>query len=241
MAWVVAWVAAGAGGRITDRLALPDRLPGFGPAGAICDASRYALWNGFMVDEPQTGPADPDAQLLAAYAAGDPAAPRALTERFAPLAWRLAMRMLRNPADAEDVSQEAMIRLLRMAPGWRSGAGRVSTWFYQVTANLCADRLRRRPAAPLDAAGEIAADDPGPEARLTAAARAAALDRALAALPERQRLAVVLRHVEGLSNAEIAGIMETGVEAVESLTARGKAALRAALLPERAALGFEEG
>jgi RNA polymerase sigma-70 factor (ECF subfamily) len=194
-----------------------------------------------MVDEPQTGLADADAQLLAAYAAGDPHAPRAVADRFGPLAWRLAMRMLRDPAEAEDVSQEALIRLLRMAPGWRSGGARVSTWFYQVTANLCADRMRRRPAVPLEAAGDVASGDPGPEARLTAAARVAALDRALSRLPERQRLAVILRHVEGLSNAEIAAVMETGVEAVESLTARGKAALRAELLSDRAALGFDEG
>jgi RNA polymerase sigma-70 factor (ECF subfamily) len=73
------------------------------------------------------------------------------------------------------------------------------------------------------------------------AARAAALDAALAALPDRQREAVVLRHSEGLSNPEIAGIMGIGVEAVESLTARGKRALAAALAPRRDALGYAEG
>ena len=68
----------------------------------------------------------------------------------------------------------------------------------------------------------------------------AALDAALASLPERQRQAVILRHLEGLSNPEIATILEIGVEAVESLTARGKRALAAALAGQRAELGYED-
>lgn len=68
-----------------------------------------------------------------------------------------------------------------------------------------------------------------------------ALDAALAALPERQRQAVVLRHIEGLSNPEIAEVMQIGVEAVESLTARGKRALAALLSGQRAELGYGEG
>ena len=66
-----------------------------------------------------------------------------------------------------------------------------------------------------------------------------ALDRALALLPERQREAVILRHIEGLSNPEIAEIMGIGVEAVESLTSRGKRGLAAALVGQKADLGFE--
>ena len=70
--------------------------------------------------------------------------------------------------------------------------------------------------------------------------RMAALDAALASLPDRQREAVVLRHIEGMSNPEIAEILQIGVEAVESLTARGKRALAAILSGQRAALGYEE-
>jgi RNA polymerase sigma-70 factor, ECF subfamily len=68
----------------------------------------------------------------------------------------------------------------------------------------------------------------------------AALAAALATLPDRQREAVVLRHIEGLSNPEIAEILQIGVEAVESLTARGKRGLAAALSGQREALGYEE-
>jgi len=84
-------------------------------------------------------------------------------------------------------------------------------------------------------------DAPGAEARLQDGARHDALQNALAALPERQRQAVVLRHLEGLSNPEIAAIMDIGVEAVESLSARGRRSLEQALEGRRAELGYEHG
>ncbi|VDC31184.1 ECF RNA polymerase sigma factor SigW [Pseudogemmobacter humi] len=190
-----------------------------------------------------------DAALLARYGRGDALAARELTARLLPRVLAFASRMLGGDrTEAEDVAQEAMLRLWRAAPGWRSGEAKVSTWLYRVAANLATDRLRSRrrrfrrmlggPLA-LDEAPEPADETPGPEARLIGAERLAALDRALAALPERQREAVVLRHLEGLSNPEIAEVMGIGVEAVESLTARGKRGLAAVLKDQRAALGFE--
>lgn len=181
-----------------------------------------------------------DEALLARYAAGDRVAARVLVLRLAPRAARYAARLLGGDnAEGEDVAQEAMIRLWRAAPGWRGGEARVATWLYRVVTNLAIDRLRaraRRPAVSLPGEGSEPADPaPLPEARLISAERRAALDRALAALPERQRTAVVLRHIEGLANPEIAAILGTGVEAVESLTARGKRALAAALADSDAA------
>jgi RNA polymerase sigma-70 factor (ECF subfamily) len=78
------------------------------------------------------------------------------------------------------------------------------------------------------------------EARLQDALRLSALEAALTELPDRQRQAVVLRHIEGLTNPEIAAVMEIGVEAVESLTARGKRALSALLSGRKADLGYED-
>src|SRR5690606_28131104 len=143
-------------------------------------------------------------------------------------------------AEAEDVAQEAMLRLWRIAGEWRQGEAKVTSWLYRVVANLCTDRLRRRgrmgPA--LDEIAEPPDLSPTAAEAMTEAARAAALDEALAALPERQRQAVVLRHIEGLANPEIAAIMDIGVEAVESLTARGKRALKAMLAGRREELGY---
>lgn len=182
-----------------------------------------------------------DAALLARYATGDRMAARALTLRFTPRVLGYAARLLGDRAEAEDVAQEAMLRLWRIAPDWRSGEAQVATWLYRVVTNLVTDRARmrrRRPATSLEDAPEIGDGQPGVEMRLMAADRLAALDAALACLPDRQRQAVVLRHIEGLANPEIAEILGIGVEAVESLTARGKRALAAALAGRRANLGY---
>lgn len=185
----------------------------------------------------------PEEALLARYAQGDRMAARVLVLRLSPRLLSYVSRLLRDRAEAEDVVQEALLRLWRMAPDWRSGEARVTTWLYRVATNLVTDRLRagqRRRLSALDEAAEPADDAPGAVARLIEADRMAALDAALASLPERQRQAVILRHLEGLSNPEIATILEIGVEAVESLTARGKRALAAALAGQRAELGYED-
>lgn len=185
--------------------------------------------------------AEDDAALLARYARGDAAAARALTVRLVPRAHGQAVRMLGDAAEAEDVVQEAMLRLWRIAPEWRDGEAQVSTWLYRVVSNLCTDRLRKRPRAgvALDDVAEPADPAPGVEARLQDDARHAALRNAMADLPERQRLALSLRHFEGASNPEIADALGVSVEAVESLTARAKRALAEALKGRVAALGYE--
>lgn len=189
----------------------------------------------------ETEPETSDAALLAAYAAGDLSAARALTTRLVPRALAQAERMLADRAEAEDMVQEAMLRLWRQAPEWQDQGGAVSTWLYRVVANLCTDRLRRRRrSAPLEAVAEPADGTPSAAQQMQRRARHRALAEALAALPPRQAQAVALRHLEGLSNPEIAAIMDIGVAAVESLTARGRRALAARLAGRRGELGFED-
>jgi len=180
-----------------------------------------------------------DDALLQLYANGDQAAARQLTLRLAPRAYKQAYRMLGVQADAEDVAQEAMMRVWKIAPEWRSGEAKVTTWLYRVVANLCLDRLRKVQSTSLDAIDEPI--DPSPSAAddMQSNARLDALQAALIALPERQRQALVLRHIEELANPEIADVMEISVEAVESLTSRGKRALTQILKGRKAALGFE--
>lgn len=182
-----------------------------------------------------------DEALLQRFAQGDRAAARALTLRLTPKVMGHAYRLLGQREEAEDVAQEAMLRLWRIAPEWRAGEAQVTTWLYRVVANLCTDRLRRRGrSAPLDAVPDPPDDRGGPAQDMQSRARADALQGALNALPERQRQAVVLRHIEEIGNPEIAEIMQISVEAVESLTARGKRALSAALSSKRDALGYTE-
>lgn len=182
-----------------------------------------------------------DEALLVFYANGDRDAARFLTLRLVPRVLRVAARMLGDAAEAEDVAQEAMLRLWRVAPEWRQGEAQVSTWLYRVAANLCTDRLRRRRGLALDEVAEPEDGRPSAVEGMIAADRATALQAALDALPERQRQAVILRHLEGLTNPEIAQVMEIGVEAVESLTARGKRALTAMLAGRREELGYGHG
>lgn len=187
-----------------------------------------------------------DEELLALYGAGDAEAARLIADRLLPRVLRHAARMLGgDQAEAEDLAQEAMLRLWRAAPGWRAGEAKVTTWLYRVVANLAVDRLRagrnRRATAALGEVPEPEDGMPSAQEVMQSHQRLSALDEALSALPERQREAVILRHIEGLSNPEIAQIMGIGVEAVESLTARGKRALAAILAPSRESLGYEEG
>ncbi len=179
-----------------------------------------------------------DDALLVLYANGDRAAAASLTTRLAPRLLGFSSRLLHDAAEAEDVVQETMLRLWRMAPDWRPGEAKVSTWAFRVAKNLCTDRLRKRRGVGLDEAPELEDEGPSVEARLIAKDRIAALDWALMQLPDRQKQAVVLRHIEGLANPEISEILDISVEAVESLTARGKRALANHLASRKEELGL---
>jgi RNA polymerase sigma-70 factor (ECF subfamily) len=182
----------------------------------------------------------PDEALLVLYANGDRNAARALAGRLMPRVTGYAARMLGDAAEAEDVAQEAMLRLWKIAPDWRQGEAQVSTWLYRVVTNLCTDRLRRKRGIGLDRIAEPEDGKPAVTEVMQQAERAVALNAALAQLPDRQRQAVVLRHLDGAGNAEIADVMETSVEAIESLVARGKRALAALLAGKREELGYSD-
>lgn len=179
-----------------------------------------------------------DADLLSLYAQGDQAAARALMLRHAPRILSLAKRMLKDPTEAEDVTQEAMLRLWKIAPDWHEGEAKVSTWLYRVGSNLCTDRLRKKRNVGLDEAPEMEDDTPNVEDQLIAADRGRALNTAMNRLPDRQKLALTLRHFEELSNPEIAAILDSSVEAIESLLSRARRSLAADLSNNRSALGL---
>ena len=183
----------------------------------------------------------PDEALLALFANGDRVAAKVLTMRLTPRVFRQAFRVLKDQSEAEDVVQEAMLRLWKTAPKWRQDEAKITTWLYQVVANLCTDRLRKRkPSEALDAVPELADGSESADAGLQNRSRAMALKTALAELPERQRTAVTLRHLEEYSNPQIADIMGVGVEAVESLVARGKRALAGLLAKRKEELGYDD-
>ncbi len=184
----------------------------------------------------------PDEALLARFADGDASAARILTLRLTPRVMAHAWRLLGNRTEAEDVTQEAMLRLWKQAHDWRSGEAKVTTWLYRVVANLCIDRQRRARggAVTLDAIPEPADGRASVADAMQDRARADALQAALDTLPTRQRQAVILRHIDGLSNPEIAEVMGNTVEAVESLTSRGRRALQTRLAGRKEELGYAD-
>jgi len=170
----------------------------------------------------------PDDDLLERLAQADPAAFASLVELHFQPVYRVAWRMLGGREGAEDIAQEAFLRLWQNPRQVRDGKA-LKSWLMRVASNLVIDRYRRQ--GPVDAgeAPDTADDAPGPELSLRRANVASAVDDAIAGLPERQRLALVLSHYEGYGNPEIAGALDISVEAVESLLARARRALKAAL------------
>jgi RNA polymerase sigma-70 factor (ECF subfamily) len=176
------------------------------------------------MDEPS------DEELMRRIAGGDEPAFRTLARRCVPQAVGLARRMLGNTADAEEVVQEAMLRVWTNAPRWRPEA-RFRTWLHRVVVNLCLNRKRRAPFASLEAAGDPADSRPDASTLLEHDERDRAIAAAIARLPERQRAAIVLTFHEGLSNAEAAAVLGTTRSAVETLLVRAKQSLRRQLGP----------
>lgn len=198
--------------------------------------SRISVDKSAKAHTGETSGDDPDASLLEKIAQGDQGACRDLVARHLKGTFALARRMLGNEADAEDVAQETFMRVWRHAGKWEPGRARFETWLYRVTLNLCYDRLRRRREITVDVLPEVT--DPALSVVEAHHRRdvAKAVEQAMKTLPERQRGAIVLCHYHGLSNVEAAAALEVSVEALESLLARGRRALRAALKDEAAEL-----
>ncbi len=178
---------------------------------------------------------DPDAALMPRIAEGDPVAYRALVDRHSDRLLAFAERLVGDRASAEDVVQDSYLAVWRSAARW-TPAAKVSTWLYRIARNAALDQLRRR--RPTVDPETVVLVDPGdrPDRQLSSRQTAAVVRGALDALPERQRTAIVLVHYDRRSGAEAADILGVSVEALESLLARGRRALRAALDGPRADL-----
>jgi RNA polymerase sigma-70 factor (ECF subfamily) len=169
-----------------------------------------------------------DEALMARIAGGDRAAFDLLAQRHAGSVVRLAAHILRNRADAEDVAQDAMLRVWTNAPRWKPVA-KFRTWLTRIVVNLCLDRKRRAQWVPLDTAGDVADPKPDAVAQIETDESERQLAAAIADLPPRQRAAIALTYGEGLGNAETAEILDSSVSAVETLLVRAKTSLRRVL------------
>jgi RNA polymerase sigma-70 factor (ECF subfamily) len=168
-----------------------------------------------------------DEALMTQIAQGDEAALRRLADRHLARMLRLAEKTLGSTVDADDVVQEALLRIWRHAGRWQSQRSRLSTWIYTIVYRLCVDRLRRQPSLPLDDAMEVA--DPAPAApdMLMRSNELKRLTAAMNGLQPRQRAALTLFYYEDCSGEEAAAILDISLRAFWSLLHRARQAVQA--------------
>ncbi len=179
-----------------------------------------------------------EAVLVERSQSGDLDAFNALVLAYQGQVYNLCLRMLGSPQAAEDAAQEAFIAAYRAVPRFRGG--RFRAWLLRIAANACYDELRRRrsrPQVPLEAPAdderaraELPASDEPLEQRAERLELARCLQEGLASLPPDQRLAVILRDVQGLAYEEVAEATGASLGTVKSRISRGRAALRDFLL-----------
>ncbi|RYE72146.1 MAG: RNA polymerase sigma factor [Oxalobacteraceae bacterium] len=173
---------------------------------------------------------DQDDLLMKRIAQGHPRAMRELTTMAGSRLYAFAARILGNNADAEDVTQEAVIRAVRYAPRWQSGTARLDTWLHAVVLNLCRDRLRKRQRTSTAEVPDSADAALNPEEALIESERGQQVSAAIGQLPERQREAIMLVHYQDMNAADAARVLDISIEALESLLARGRRSLKQELL-----------
>lgn len=172
-----------------------------------------------------------DGGLLEAAAGQDRAAFAEIVTRYYQPVYRLVWRMTGGKGDCEDITQEAFLRLWKN-PAQVKEVAALKGWLMRVASNAVIDRSRKPRHGDLDSEPELTDPLARPDAPLDRAEAARLIDARIAALPERQRLALSLVYFEGLSNIEAANAMEATVEAVESLLARARRSLKESLSPQ---------
>ena len=177
--------------------------------------------------------AETDEQLVRKAQDDDERAFGELVHRYEAKVYSLALKMLRNPEDAEDVLQDTFLRAYRGIKSFQ-GNSTISTWIYRITANSALMRLRRKqlPTVSIDDADEreapinIADWAPGPAEQLLTKETQQAMNDAVESLPPEFRQVFVLRDVEEMSNSEVAEILDLSVAAVKSRLHRARLKVR---------------
>lgn len=169
-----------------------------------------------------------DEDLMVYTGRGDLAAFEKIVRRHQSWAWRIAYRFFGHKEDAEDVVQDAFIRLLDASGRYRPTAT-FKTYFYQIITRLCLDRAKKKQPLYLETIPDSPDPHPGVADAMMRRETAVALSAALNGLPPNQRMAILLRYYEYLNYDEIASALETTTKGVERLLAHGRERLRAVL------------
>jgi RNA polymerase sigma factor (sigma-70 family) len=168
--------------------------------------------------------------LMARVALREGAAFRVLVEQYGTTVHRIAYRMLLDPVEAEDVAQEAMLRLWNHAEQWAAGSSGVAAWLHRVTVNLCFDRLRRRKFASGDQVPDREDEAPRADMLIDTERLRVAIIKCVQTLPDRQRAAIILTYYEEQTNIMAGATLGMNIKAFESLLLRARSALRTAMV-----------
>jgi RNA polymerase sigma-70 factor, ECF subfamily len=164
--------------------------------------------------------------LIRAARAGDLAAFESVMRQYERLVLVTAVRLLGNLEDAQDVSQEVFLKLYRNLKKLER-SGNISGWLYKVTVNACHDLRSRRPeSVPIEETAEPSAPGDGPPQQLAEGERRRALELSLRMLAEREREAVILRDLEGLTTQEVARVMGSSEATVRSHISQARVKMR---------------
>lgn len=171
---------------------------------------------------------DDDIQLIEQVGKGDKNAFAHLVHRHTQRFYAAAFRVVLNKDDAEDVVQDAFLKLWDGRAKWKSGKGaKFTTWFYRIVYHQALDHIAKKRSGKMQQMPEyLQSDDPAADAVLWQGQRGDAVGEALAELPERQRTAMILFYAEDLSQKDVAEVMGITPKAVESLTGRAKQTLK---------------
>ncbi len=177
-----------------------------------------------------------DDMLMQQVACGSRSAFEILARRHLRRALAVAQGVVGNPNDADEIAQEAFMRVWQYADRWTPGRARFTTWLYKIVLNLSLDRRRKPQWVAIEAAGDLSDDNAAPATDTIARKEhQAAIARALEAIPPRQRAAISLFYFEGLTGKAAAEGMGISIAAFEQLLLRARRAIKA----ELAAVGFQ--
>jgi RNA polymerase sigma-70 factor (ECF subfamily) len=168
-----------------------------------------------------------DYELLALVQDGSAQAFAVLVERHAQRFYRLAYRYLQNREAAEDVVQDAFLKLWENPSLWQPERNsKFTTWFYRIVVNLCLDQLKKKKPEALDDDSLVTDDHEPVDKMIMREQEQKMVEKEIAALPERQRTALHLCFDEGLTNQEAADVMGVNLKALQSLIMRAKTTLK---------------
>jgi RNA polymerase sigma-70 factor (ECF subfamily) len=204
------------------------------PGASACEAMAMSLFRAKRAARGRLGAVDSDAELVSRAQAGEREAFEELVRRHADHLYSVVRHVCGSVEEAEDVAQESFLRAWRSIGSFRSDA-RFFTWLYRIGINEAKRRRERQPPSAMVVGfdGGVEIDPPdvraAPDERASEAEVRRALERAVRALPLKYRAPLILRDIEGLSNAEAASVLELGEAAFKSRLHRARSAVRKAV------------